>query len=289
VSAAETGSRQTNSRATIEACLAKGRPALMVYLPVGYPTVAGSIAAMEAVIDAGADIVEVGMPYSDPVMDGTVIQAAATTALERGVRVDDVFEAVAAVRAAGATPVVMSYWNLVLHRGVHRFAADLKAAGGAGLITPDLIPEEAGEWIEASDAYDLDRIFLVAPSSTRQRLATVTAACRGFVYAASTMGVTGVRSQVGSSAEDLVARTREVSDVPVCLGLGVSTGEQAAQIGSYADGVIVGSALVRALTADLTEDGATTGELDPGLATLRSMTAELAAGVRRARPQVDHD
>ncbi|NLW99180.1 MAG: tryptophan synthase subunit alpha [Actinomycetales bacterium] len=270
-----------SSRDTIEACLAEGRPALMAYLPVGYPTVEGSLAAMRAVVEAGADIVEVGVPYSDPVMDGTVIQDAASTALRRGVRVDHVFDAVAAVRAAGATPVVMSYWNLVLRRGVDRFAADLAAAGGAGLITPDLIPEEAGEWIEASDAYGLDRIFLVAPSSTAQRLATVTSACRGFVYAASTMGVTGVRSEVGSSAADLVSRVRDVSDVPVCVGLGVSNGDQAAAVGAVADGVIVGSALVRALTADIVD--ADTGALDPELPTLRSVVADLAAGVRRAR------
>ena len=267
----------------LERGAAEGRPALIGYLPVGYPTVRGSIAAMTAVVEAGADIIEVGMPYTDPVMDGPLIQDAADVALSRGVHVDHVFDAVAAVRATGATPVVMAYYNLVLHRGVDRFAADLRAAGGAGLITPDLIPEEAGEWIAASDAYDLDRIFLVAPSSTRERLVAVTAACRGFVYAASTMGVTGVRSQVGSAAADLVARVREVSDIPVCVGLGVSTGEQAAAVGAYADGVIVGSALVRALGADLADGGEETGELDPGLRSLRSTTADLAGGVRRAR------
>jgi tryptophan synthase alpha chain len=269
-------------REVIERCAAEGRPALIAYLPVGYPTVEGSIAAMRAVVEAGADIVEVGVPYSDPVMDGALIQEAAETALARGVRVDDVFTAVAAVRDAGGTPVVMSYFNLVLHRGVDRFAADLAAAGGAGLITPDLIPDEADAWIAASDAYGLDRIFLVAPSSTPERLATVTSACRGFVYAASTMGVTGVRSEVGGGAADLVERVRAVTDVPVCVGLGVSTGDQAAAVGAFADGVIVGSALVRALKADLVADGAD-GELDPGLRALRSTTAELAGGVRRAR------
>lgn len=272
-----------STREVIESCLDQGRPALVAYLPVGYPTVEGSLAAMRAVVEAGADIVEVGVPYSDPVMDGAVIQDAASAALARGVRVDHVFDAVAAVKEAGATPVVMSYWNLVLKRGIDRFAADLVAAGGAGLITPDLIPEEAGEWISASDAYGLDRIFLVAPSSTRQRLATVTAACRGFVYAASTMGVTGVRSEVGSSAADLVHRVRDVTDVPVCVGLGVSNGVQAAAVGAEADGVIVGSALVRALTADLSDGGTQTGELRPDLHTLRSVTADLADGVRRAR------
>lgn len=272
-----------STREVLERCAGQGRPALIGYLPVGYPTVAGSIAAMTAVVESGADIVEVGMPYTDPVMDGPLIQDAAATALQRGVRVDDVFDAVAAVRAAGAVPVVMAYWNLVLHRGVDRFARDLAAAGGAGLITPDLIPEEAGEWIAASEAYDLDRIFLAAPSSTRDRLQRVAESSRGFVYAASTMGVTGVRSTIGASAADLVERLHEVSDIGVCVGIGVTTGDHAAAVGAYADGVIVGSALVRALTADLTADGAATGELHPDLHSLRSTTADLADGVRRAR------
>lgn len=270
-------------REVLDRCAAEGRSALIGYLPVGYPTVEGSIAAMAAVVEAGADIIEVGMPYTDPVMDGAVIQDAVSVALKRGVHVDHIFDAVAAVRSAGATPVVMTYYNLVLHRGVDRFAADLASAGGAGLITPDLIPEEAGEWIAASDAYDLDRIFLVAPSSTPERLAAVTSACRGFVYATSTMGVTGVRSEVGSAAAGLVARVRAVTDLPVCVGLGVSTGDQAAAVGAYADGVIVGSALVRALTADLAPGGETSGELDPAFRSLRSTTADLADGVRRAR------
>ena len=270
-------------REVLQRCAEQGRPALIAYLPVGYPTVEGSIAAMRAVVESGADIVEVGVPYSDPVMDGPVIQEAAETALARGVRVDDVFAAVAAVRESGGTPVVMSSYTIVLHRGVDRFASDLAAAGGAGLITPDLIPDEAGDWIEASDAYDLDRIFLVAPSSTPERLAAVTSACRGFVYAASTMGVTGVRSEVGGAAADLVGRVRAVTDLPVCVGLGVSTGDQAAAVGAFADGVIVGSALVRALKADLASAGGSAGELDPDLRTLRSTTAELADGVRRAR------
>ncbi|MGE9783254.1 tryptophan synthase subunit alpha [Janibacter sp. CX7] len=254
-----------------ERCRAEGRAALIGYLPVGYPDVEGSIAAVAALAEAGADIVEVGMPYSDPVMDGPVIQRAATEALAKGIHVDDVFRATAAVRGAGAVPVVMSYWNLVLRRGVDRYAADLAAGGGAGIITPDLVPEEAGEWIEASDRHGLDRIFLVAPSSTPERLATVTAACSGFVYAASTMGVTGARGAVGSAAPGLVERVRAVTDLPVCVGLGVGTGAQAAEVASFADGVIVGSALV----ATLLDRGR-----DEGLAALRELTAELAEGVR---------
>lgn len=254
-------------------CREQGRAALIGYLPVGFPTVQGSIEAMRVLVEAGCDIVEVGVPYSDPLMDGPVIQDAVATALAGGSRVDDVFAATAAIRAAGAPPLVMSYWNLVLRRGVERFAADLAGAGGAGIITPDLIPDEAGEWLDASDAHDLDRIFLVAPSSTRERLATATGASRGFVYAASTMGVTGTRSSVDSHARGLVERVREVTDLPVCVGLGVSTGEQAAELARYADGVIVGSALVRALAGP--------GELPQRLEALREVTEDLARGVRR--------
>lgn len=261
--------------AVLAQCRAEGRAALIGYLPVGFPTVEGSIEAMVAMVESGVDILEVGVPYSDPLMDGATIQAAAAEALAGGTRVDDVFRATAAVRAAGAPPLVMTYWNLVLRRGVERFAADLAASGGAGLITPDLIPDEAGDWLAASDRYDLDRVFLVAPSSTTERLATVTSACRGFVYAASTMGVTGARSSVDTDAVGVVERTRAVTGIPVCVGLGVSTRAQAAEVASYADGVIVGSALVRAIM-----DGR---ELGTGLQPLRSLTAELAAGVREGR------
>lgn len=252
-------------------CRAEGRAALIGYLPVGYPSVEGSLDAVRTLAEAGADIVEVGMPYSDPVMDGPVIQRAATEALAQGVHVDDVFRATAAVRDAGAVPVVMSYWNLVLRRGVDRYASDLAASGGAGMITPDLVPEEAGEWRGASERHGLDRIFLVAPSSTRERISVVTDACSGFVYTASTMGVTGTRGSVGSAASDLVARVRPTTDLPLCVGLGVSNRAQAAEVASFADGVIVGSALVSTLLDRSPEEG---------LAALRALTEELAEGVR---------
>ncbi|HMM94525.1 tryptophan synthase subunit alpha [Phycicoccus sp.] len=253
-------------------CRAEGRAALVGYLPVGFPSVEGSLEAMRVLVEAGCDVVEVGAPYSDPVIDGPVNQDAMAAALAAGTRVDDVFTAVEAVREAGAVPLVMTYWNLVLHRGVERFAADLAAAGGAGLITPDLIPDEAEDWLAASDRHGLDRVFLVAPSSTPERLVKVTAACRGFVYAASTMGVTGARTSVDADARGLVERVRGVTDLPVCIGLGVSTRAQAAEIAGYADGVIVGSALVRTLGGD--------GELSQRLEALRTLTAELAQGVR---------
>jgi tryptophan synthase alpha chain len=251
------------------------RAALVGYLPVGFPSVEGSIEAMVTMAEAGVDIVEVGVPYSDPLMDGPVIAYAADQALKRGVHVSDVFRATRAVRDAGTPPLVMSYWNLILKHGPERFARDLAAAGGAGIITPDLVPDEAALWLDASDATGLDRVFLVAPSSTPQRLAYVTSQCRGFVYAVSHMGVTGARTSMGDAAEVIVRRTREVTDLPICVGLGVSNGDQAAEVGSYADGVIVGSALVRCLTeAD---------DLESGLKALRELVEELADGVRRGR------
>jgi tryptophan synthase alpha chain len=267
-----------SAREVIEHCRAQGRAALIGYLPVGYPDVPGSIEAMTAMVDGGVDVVEVGVPYSDPLMDGPVIQHAAERALAGGSRVSDVFAATRAVHDAGAPALVMTYWNVVMRRGVERFAADLAASGASGLITPDLIPDEAGEWLAASDAHGLERVFLVAPSSTPERLVTATAASRGFVYAASTMGITGTRESVGSAAESLVERTRAVTDLPVCVGLGVSNGAQAAAVGRFADGVIVGSALVRALTeADSPE---------AGLRRLREVVADLAEGVRSGRDRV---
>jgi tryptophan synthase alpha chain len=254
---------------------AQGRAALVGYLPVGFPDVAGSIDAMVAMVEAGVDIVEIGIPYSDPLMDGPVIAHAADVALEHGVRIKDVFTAVRAVADAGAPALVMTYWNPVLRYGVDRFALDLAKAGGAGLITPDLIPDEGAEWMAAAERNDLDHVFLVAPSSTPQRLRSTASACTGFVYAASSMGVTGARSTVGDAAAVLVTRTRLMTDLPICVGLGVSSGAQAAQVAAFADGVIVGSALVRALA-----DAGTPGE---GLTAVRKLSAELAAGVREGR------
>lgn len=251
---------------TLNAVAEAGRKAALIgYLPVGFPSVDGSIEAMVELVRNGVDIVEVGVPYSDPGMDGPVIQRAAETALAGGVRTKDVFTAVEAISAAGGTAVVMSYWNLVLQWGVEDFARDLDAAGGAGIITPDLIPDEAHDWLAASDEFDLDRIFLAAPSSTPERLSRIVAGSRGFVYAASTMGVTGVRAQVDDHARDLVARLREAGAENACVGLGVSNRQQAAEVAEYADGVIVGSALVRALDAD-------------GVPGLGRLAAELAEG-----------
>lgn len=232
----------------IEDCRAQGRPALVGYLPAGFPTVEESVAAAVALGQNGADVIEIGIPYSDPVMDGPVIQAATTKALANGFRVADVFTVVRAVaEQTDAVPVVMTYWNPVLQTGVDEFARRLAEAGGAGIITPDLIPDEASEWFAASEAHGLDRIFLVAPSTTRERMNMTVGAASGFVYAVSVMGVTGTRDQVSSAAEDVVRRAREAGAERVCVGLGVSSREHVLEIGAYADGVIVGTALVRAL------------------------------------------
>lgn len=260
--------RRSRLAETFEKCRADNRAALVGYLPAGFPTVPKSIEVFETMVAAGCDIVEVGIPYSDPVMDGPTIQAAADTALRAGARVRDVFTVVEKVSAAGGKAVVMTYWNLVMRYGIDAFARDLAGAGGLGIITPDLIPDEAGEWISASDEHDLDRIFLVAPSSTEERIASTVAASRGFVYAASTMGVTGARDAVSSAAPELTARIRRHSDIPVGVGLGVRSGAQAAEIARYADAVIVGSALVSAV--------------DKGLDAVAELTSELAEGVRSA-------
>ncbi len=263
-----------SSAAAIDTARAEGRAALIAYLPIGFPDVATSVAAAEAALDGGADLLELGIPYSDPLMDGPVIARAVDAALRAGTRTAHVLDAVRHLTGQGAAGrvLLMTYWNLVDRHGVDRFAADLAAAGGSGLITPDLIPDEAAGWTAASDAHGLDRIYLVAPSSTDARVASTVAAGRGWIYAASTMGVTGERTQVSSMAPELVARARAAGARRVCVGLGVSTGSQAAEVAGYADGVIVGSAFVRAL-ADAPSPA-------QGVAAVRALAAELAAGAR---------
>lgn len=235
----------------IDAQNGQGRAAFIGYLPVGFPDLATSIEAAKALIDGGANVIELGLAYSDPSMDGTVIQQATTTALAGGIRTRDVFTAVEAVadhgRAAGAAVVVMTYWNPVLQCGTEVFARDLANAGGAGLITPDLTPDAGANWIDVADQHELDKIFLVAPSSTDTRLQLTVDASRGFIYAAALMGVTGERASVDAAAAELVGRTRAAGAPRVCVGLGVSTPAQAAEVASFADGVIIGTALVREL------------------------------------------
>ena len=248
-------------------CRAEQRAALIGYLPAGFPSYDEAVAGMTAMVEAGVDAIEVGMPYSDPLMEGPVIQAAHERALAAGTRMADVLRTVRAVADAGGVPLVMGYWNPVHRYGFDRWAADLAAAGGVGAITPDLIPEEAPEWLAATEVHGLDPVFLVAPSSTDARIAVVGRTNRGFVYATAVMGVTGARSEVGSRAEELVARVRAQTDLPVAVGLGVSNGAQAAEVARFADGVVVGSALVSA-------------QQTGGAEAVRRLAAELAEGVR---------
>ena len=262
---------RTARLSTEEAIRTSGNRALIGYLPVGFPDLATSIDAALVMAAAGCTAIELGVPYSDPGMDGPVIQAATQSVLDRGFRLDELFEAVTAITDRTTVPVlVMTYWNPVLRHGVERFAERLRAAGGAGLITPDLTPENAGEWLEAAERHDLDRVFLAAPSSSDMRLDAAISASRGFVYTVSTMGTTGARTDVDRAARELsdriAARAAAAGTSALrCVGLGISTAEQVRDVLCYADGAIVGSALVRALG-------------DGGVPAVREIAASLAAG-----------
>lgn len=250
----------------IEAARREGRGAFVGYLPLGFPDLQTSIDAAVALAENGADILELGPPYSDPVMDGTIIQEATQAALAGGFRLRDTFTAVREIAARVDVPVlVMTYWNPVLQYGVDRYADDLLAAGGAGLITPDITPDAAAEWIAASERTGLDRVFLAAPTSTDERLELIVRNSTGFVYTVSTMGITGERAELDAAARTLVARLRAAGAVNACVGIGISTAEQVADVLGYADGAIVGTALVRALR-------------DGGIDGLAAQTRALTAG-----------
>ncbi|MFJ1867389.1 tryptophan synthase subunit alpha [Streptomyces sp. NPDC088097] len=265
--------------ATLAKAKSEDRAALVAYLPAGFPTVDGAIEAVKAVVAGGADVVEIGLPHSDPVLDGPVIQTADDIALRGGVKIADVMRTVReAHEATGAPILVMTYWNPIDRYGVERFTAELAAAGGAGCILPDLPVQESALWREHATRHGLATVFVVAPSSKDARLATITEAGSGFVYAASLMGVTGTRQSVCQEAAELVRRTRETEGarrgLPVCVGLGVSNAAQAKEVAAFADGVIVGSAFVK-LLLDAPDEAA-------GLAAVRSLAGELAEGVRRS-------
>ena len=252
--------------AAIAARKEAGSGALIGYLPVGFPDLDTSVDAAVALLENGVDVVELGLPYSDPVMDGLVIQKATQQALENGVTLRQGFEAVERIRSRVDAPLlVMTYWNPVMQYGVDRFATDLENAGGAGLITPDLIPDEAGEWMSASDAHALDRVFLAAPSSSDARMRQAVESSRGFVYAVSTMGITGARADVDDAACGGIGRLREAGATSACVGVGISTPEQVADVLTYADGAIVGSRLVSALA-------------EGGVPAVGRLAAELATG-----------
>ncbi len=274
LSASALGSSASAVGAVFREAAERRGAALIGYLPAGFPSVDGAIAAATAMVSAGADVIEIGLPYTDPLMDGPVIQEAVHRAITAGTRIADVLATVEAVSSAGAPVLVMTYWNPVYRYGVDAFARNLAAAGGAGLITPDLTPEEAGPWLAAACNHGLDPVFLVAPSSTDERIARVTSVCGGFVYAASVMGVTGTRDVVSQAAAGLVARVRAHTRLPVAVGLGVRDGAQAARVAGFADGVIVGSAFVQCLLD--------APDTDAGVAAVTRLATELAAGVRSA-------
>ena len=252
----------------------ENRAALIAYIPAGFPSQSGCHKVIAAFIAGGVDAIEIGFPYSDPVMDGPTIQDAAVTALANGTGATEVLQALS-VASAQVPAVVMTYWNPIERFGVDKFAAAISENGGSGVITPDLTIEESQGWTRATDNSSINPIYVVAPSTGDARLSAVTSKCGGFVYVASLMGVTGARTSVSSGAADLVARVRKVTSLPIAVGLGVSTREQAKGVAAYADGVIVGSAFIKALQDAPDEES--------GLAAVTQLASELAKGVREGR------
>lgn len=253
----------------------ENRAALIVYIPAGFPSQAGCAKAIQVLADAGVDAIEIGFPYSDPVMDGPVIQEAAEISLKGGTKAADVFAALKVASSTGVAAVVMTYWNPIAKYGVEKFAQSIADNGGSGVITPDLTIDESDDWIAATKKAEINPIYVVAPSTKDERLKNVTAQTGGFVYAASMMGVTGTRDTVSSNASELVARVRTVTDLPISVGLGVSTRAQAKSLAAYADGVIVGSAFIKLLLDAPSEQ--------EGLDAISHLAKELALGVREGR------
>lgn len=258
-----------NLQAVFDKAKSENRAALIGYMPAGFPNLELSKKIIAAMVDGGVDIIEVGFPYSDPVMDGAVIQEAAEISLANKTSIQDVFDV---VQSISVPALVMSYWNPIEKAGVSGFAKRLAQVGGVGVITPDLTVEESQQWISVTDENDIARVYVVAPSSSDLRLPKVVNACSGFVYAASLMGVTGARNAVSGAAQSLVERVRQHTNLPVAVGLGVSTREQAAQVANYADGVIVGSAFIKLVLEAADEKDA--------LERVKVLATELAQGVR---------
>jgi tryptophan synthase alpha chain len=261
----------------------ENRAALITGMTAGFPTVDDGIAVIKAMLNSGADIIEVGLPHSDPLLDGQVIQAADDIALRGGVRIADVIRTVAEAYQATCKPVlVMSYWNPIDKYGVERFSSELADAGGAGCILPDLPVQESALWRQSAARHNLATIFVAAPSTTDKRLRELTAAGSGFIYASSLMGVTGTRDSVNTAASTLVQRVRATTQLPVCVGIGISNAAQAAQVAAFADGVIVASVLVKAIL-DAPDAAA-------GAATVAELTAELSRATRRpALPSAEQE
>lgn len=254
---------------------AENRAALIAYIPAGFPSIDGCNKVIAALAAAGVDAIEIGFPYSDPVMDGPTIQEAADISLKAGTNAQDVLAALKTAHDCGVATVVMTYWNPIAKFGIEKFAQEISDHGGSGVITPDLPIEESLQWLAASEKSGIHPIYVVAPSSSNERIAKVTAKTGGFVYAASVMGVTGARTSISVNARDLVSRIRATTQLPVAVGLGVSTRDQAREVAGYADGVIVGSAFIKLLLNAKDEAH--------GLEALSTLAKELAAGVREGR------
>lgn len=238
----------SKTAAALQNNIDQGRSNLIGYFPLGFPTLEASIEAAIEMCNSGVDVLELGIPYSDPVMDGIVIQEATQMALDNGFKLSQTFEALKQITDAVDTPVlVMSYWNPVMQFGIEEFATLISEAGGAGLITPDLIPDEAERWLEISDTLGLDRVFMATPSSSAERVNNACSLSRGFTYAVSTMGITGERAELDQLARGVVSKIRDSgTNQFAAVGIGISTAEQVGEVNGYADAAIVGSVFVKA-------------------------------------------
>lgn len=233
----------------LQTAFSNHHPAFMPYFTLGYPDFETSLNIVQACVEAGADLMELGVPFSDPLADGPVIQHSTQVALERGMTVARCLDGVRELRARGITIpfILMGYINPILAYGTARFVRDAAEAGADGLIIPDLTPEEAGELEKLCKEHGLALVFLLAPNSPEERIKLVCEKTTGFVYLVSVMGVTGAREGVAAGLREFVARVRAYARVPVAVGFGISTPDQASAVGEFADGVIVGSALVKAV------------------------------------------
>ena len=256
--------------ATFENLSRAGRTALMPYLTMGYPERESALTLVPALIEAGADLIELGVPFSDPLADGTTIQAAGQRALANGVTLSLCLEQAAALRdRGGAVPyVLMGYYNSIFQMGLEHFARHAAVAGIDGVIVPDLPPEESDMLRSALRARGIDLIFLLSPTSDGERVRLVTRHTSGFLYLVSLTGVTGARDHLPSDLESFVTRVRSATELPLAVGFGISTPAQAAQVASIADGVIVGSALIKAIGAG-----------DDPVAATRAFIADLRASM----------
>jgi tryptophan synthase alpha chain len=231
------------------------KPGLVIYLTAGDPSLAATREIAIAAIDAGADVIELGVPFSDPLADGPVIQRAMERALSLGISLTDVVKVAGEIRAARADAglVIFSYLNPILRYGLQKFCDDAKTAGADGVLVTDLIVEEAGEYLSAMERVGLAPIFLAAPTSPDERLEAIATHSKGFVYAISRVGITGKQQTMAGDASSLVTRIRRWSKLPVAVGFGISNSEHVAQVGQFADAAVIGSAIVELIESSTAE------------------------------------